>query len=522
MSQDWRDSRDGAPRPVRPLSAGDTAVVTGGASGIGLGIAEALLDRGLDVVVADVRGDHLEDAGERLRHHGARLQTRRLDVSDPEQWRRVAQDVAGQFGGIDLLCLNAGIGVLGSILRSSRADWRWLLGVNLAGVTNGVEAVLPAMRARGAGGRILATSSAGGLVVAPDGGAYSASKFGVVALMDCLRSELAPDGIGVTTLYPAGVNTNIHDHETMRPPAFADSGVRGSAEELHRQQEAARRLLARAADPAAVGRHVLAALDRSASHVFTDGGIRPVLELRRDALRRAAETGASAGAAGRRRRVLVAEPGGPTAVPRLLRDLGHAVETVETVEAVPEEPGDVSCVVVALAPLTDVGVAAVDRGGWVQEVVERCFTALRALVPPLAARPDGGRVAVVLPISALRADPVRCAESVSGRTVLGLAEGLRAELLGGGVLVSVVLTDRAETEGALAARLDRAVADGSMYSLPPRARPHGSTSSSPVVRGVVADAQRCRTAAARSAGGGLPGGGGSRRIPAKQALIVTK
>ncbi|PRY18316.1 SDR family NAD(P)-dependent oxidoreductase [Kineococcus rhizosphaerae] len=476
MSQDWLTPHRGAPRPVRPVSPGDTAVVTGGASGIGLGIAEALLDRGLNVVIADVRGDHLEHAGDRLRHHGARLQAQRLDVSDPEQWRRVAQVVVERFGGIDLLCLNAGIGVLGTILRSSRADWHWLLGVNLAGVTNGVEAVLPAMRARGSGGRILATSSAGGLVVAPDGGVYSASKFGVVALMDCLRAELAPDGIGVTTLYPAGVNTNIHDHETMRPPAFADSGVRGNDEELHQQQEAARRVLARAADPADVGRRVLAALDRSASHVFTDGGIRSVLELRRDALRRAAAPSTHRMSLRERQRILVAEPDGPTAVPRLLRDLGHAAEVLDVIaiDGEADDPArlsaarqDASSVVVALDSFAEGGIAAVDWVEQVHERVQRCFTTLRGLVPQLVERPEGGRVAIVLPVSALSADPGRCADSVSGRTVLGLAEGLRAELLGGGVLVSVVLAGDDEPDDALADRIDRAVADGPMYSLPP-------------------------------------------------------
>lgn len=274
---------------------GKTAIVTGGASGIGLGLAEALLGRGLNVVIADVREDHLSTAAARLARFGDAVMPFRLDVTDKRAWVAAADAVAARFGTIDVLCLNAGIGILGKILDSTPADWRWIMGVNLQGVTNAIEVVLPRIRAQGTGGHVMATSSAGGLMVAHDGGIYSAAKFGVVALMDCLREELHPEGIGVTTLCPAGVNTNIHDHETMRPAPFRDSGVRGDEQEQAERAAMARAMLSRGADPRAVGERVVQAMDHNMPMVFTDGGIAPVIAFRRDAILAAARLAVAAG-----------------------------------------------------------------------------------------------------------------------------------------------------------------------------------------------------------------------------------
>ena len=218
------------------------------------------------------------------------------------------------------------------------------MGVNLEGVTNGLETVLPLMRARGAGGHVVATSSAGGLMVASDGGVYSSAKFGVIAVMDCLRAELSPEGIGVTTLCPAGVNTNIHDHETMRPEAYRDSGLRGDDTELARQQLAAREMLSKGADPREVGKRVLDAIDGNTPVVFTDGGIAPIIELRRDALVRAARFSAPlrARTSDRMGRVVLAEPAGESAGPgRALEALDAQVDVLDTgmVDAATRSPG---------------------------------------------------------------------------------------------------------------------------------------------------------------------------------------
>ncbi|WP_211282544.1 SDR family oxidoreductase [Streptomyces griseorubiginosus] len=469
-----RQLRSADMRPHSAAMPGNTAIVTGGASGIGLGIAEALLDRGMNVVVADVRDDHLAHAQDHLRRHGSRLMPRRLDVTDRHAWLDAVEATGDRFGAVDVLCLNAGIGVLGTILRSRPADWEWLMGVNLEGVTHGLETVLPLMRARGAGGHVVATSSAGGLMVASDGGIYSTAKFGVIAVMDCLRTELSAEGIGVTTLCPAGVNTNIHDHETMRPAAYRDSGLRGDDIERAKAQQAAREMLSKGADPRDVGKRVLDAIDEDAPMVFTDGGIAPVVTMRRDALMRAARLTAPVRKTLRPGRIVLAEPVGETRAGRALTALGCQVDVldmkaVDTVMEEPEQlgdPSDAAPLVLAIAPQSPGGSRSVDWTAQVHQVLRRCFTIIRGLVPGRIASSGGGGIAVVLPTTALFADSARCADSVLGRSLVGLIEGLRAELLARRSAVTLVLTHEGEEEAVLAKRIHDALRDGPLYALP--------------------------------------------------------
>jgi NAD(P)-dependent dehydrogenase (short-subunit alcohol dehydrogenase family) len=257
------------------------ALVTGGASGIGLGIAAALLARGAAVIIGDIRSDHMDAARAKLSMYGERLWLQRLDVADPADWARARTLVADRYGTLHVLCLNAGIGVLGTIMQASPHDWSWLTGVNLGGVTLGIETFLPMLCANEGCGYLLATASMGGLVVADDGGIYSSAKFGVVALMECLRKELATQGIGVTVLCPAGVNTNIHDHASMRPQEFADSGF---TLPLEQQLEVARSLLSRGADPLQVGERAVDRMLANEPYVFTDAAAASILEARRAAL----------------------------------------------------------------------------------------------------------------------------------------------------------------------------------------------------------------------------------------------
>jgi len=472
---------DAGHRVARPTSsrassssatAGGTALVTGGASGIGLGIAEALLDRGLNVVMADVRDDHLARAQAVLDHHEHRLMALQLDVTDKDAWIQAVDVIDDRFGTVDILCLNAGIGVLGTILGSRPADWEWLMGVNLEGVTNGLETVLPVMRARGAGGHVVATSSAGGLMVASDGGIYSSAKFGVIAAMDCLRAQLAPEGIGVTTLCPAGVNTNIHDHETMRPEAYLDSGLRGDSAKLAQQQQAAREMLSKGADPREVGRRVLDAIDENAPIVFTDGGIAPIVEMRRDALIRAARRVPPSSGPDARERIVLIQPAGEAGLGRSLGALGPEVDEldialVDAARAEPEQLTDPLIsgpLVVAIAPQKAGGAATVDWASQVHRVLRRCYTVIRGLVPGRVM--DGGAgLVVVMPLTALCADSRKCADSVLGRSLVGLVEGLRAELLAAGTKVSLVFAGEDEHADVVAARVRDAVREGPLHSL---------------------------------------------------------
>lgn len=450
-----------------------TALVTGGASGIGLGMAEAMLGRGMNVVIADVRDDHLDRARESLGGADGRLMMCRLDVTDKGAWMSGLDRIDERFGGVDVLCLNAGIGVLGTILDSRPADWNWLMGVNLQGVTNGLEMVVPRMRSRGTGGHVVATSSAGGLMVARDGGIYSSAKFGVIAAMDCLRAELEPEGIGVTTLCPAGVNTNIHDHETMRPARYLDSGVRGDDAQLAAEQQQAREMLSKGADPRDVGKQVLRAIDENAAIVFTDGGIAPIVEMRRDALARGSSQ-PRPGVDATRGSVVLAELAGESVATRVLEARGYSVKLLDqsAVDSAREEPGSLpdpgndSPLVLALAPQVAGRSEVVDWTKQVNDVLRRCFTVIRGLVPNRLSFGQGGRLVAVLPSTALFADPARCADSVVGRSCLGLIEGLAAELRPGPTVVTIVFTEDDEDEASLGLRIDSALHGAGLFSFP--------------------------------------------------------
>src|SRR5579863_10119968 len=124
---------------------GKTAFVTGGASGIGLGIAKALLGARMNVVIADVRGDHLQAAMAELGSPGNILALK-LDVTDRIDFARAADAAEGRFGKIHLLCNNAGVAVVGPTAVATYADWDWVMGVNLGGSINGVVTILPRIR----------------------------------------------------------------------------------------------------------------------------------------------------------------------------------------------------------------------------------------------------------------------------------------------------------------------------------------------------------------------------------------
>ncbi|HKD54472.1 MAG TPA: SDR family NAD(P)-dependent oxidoreductase [Steroidobacteraceae bacterium] len=213
---------------------GKTAFVTGGASGIGLGIAKALLGAGMYVVIADIREDHLAQAAAEL-GTPERVLALRLDVTDRAAYARAADAAEARFGNIHILCNNAGVGVVGPTELATFADWDWVMGVNLGGTINGVVTLLPRMRKHGEGGHIVNTASMSGLM--PHGGAtiYGTSKGAVVAMIECMRPELEPHGIICSAFCPGAVQSNIAEAGMTRPAALADTGY---AESDKRRQQA--------------------------------------------------------------------------------------------------------------------------------------------------------------------------------------------------------------------------------------------------------------------------------------------
>ena len=199
---------------------GKTAYVSGAASGIGLGITTALVKAGVNVAMIDIRKDALEEARARLHNLGGQTEAFVSDVSDAQVLKETADEIEKRFGPLHILCYNAGIAMLGTPLDEiTQADWNWVIDVNIKGAINGVSTFVPRMKAHGQGGHIVNTASIAGLQVNPNfrTGAYSLTKYAVVALSEGLEQELAGHNIGVSVLCPAAVDTGIHLSARSRP-----------------------------------------------------------------------------------------------------------------------------------------------------------------------------------------------------------------------------------------------------------------------------------------------------------------
>lgn len=183
-------------------------VVTGAASGIGLAVAEALLQAGAVVTLADRDAKTLAAAVERLGSHGARVHSANVDVTDQKQVQRLIEDSASRLGRIDFLFNNAGVGGTMPIGEATLEHWCRIIDLNLWGVIYGIHAALPLMR-RQRGGHIINTASLAGLVPLPFQALYCATKFAVVGLSESLRYEVAAEGIHLSVVCPGAVATAI-------------------------------------------------------------------------------------------------------------------------------------------------------------------------------------------------------------------------------------------------------------------------------------------------------------------------
>jgi len=249
---------------------GKVAVVTGGASGIGKGIARQLVRAGARVAIADIEAGALVRTAEEI---GAT--PIKVDVSNADSVGRLAQEMQRQFGTVHIVCNNAGVGSIAKVAEMKLADWQWLINVNLWGVIHGINAFLPLLSANPDGGHIVNTSSMGGLATMPGLGGYTMTKFAVVALSETLAQELAADGskVGVTVLCPGTVRTNIARSQRNRP-AHLEGGLVDVDLQQHEMGANMRWI-----DPDAVGDVVVNAIRRGELYAFTHPDMKaPVLD----------------------------------------------------------------------------------------------------------------------------------------------------------------------------------------------------------------------------------------------------
>jgi len=242
---------------------GKTALITGGVSGIGFGIARAFAAAGIELVLTYRNAEHRSRAAEWFTQQ-RRPQPRfvALDVTDRARWHAVAEEV----GPVHILVNNAGVSVFGPTDAASYADYDWIMGVNFGGVVNGLVTFIPRIKALGEGGHIVNVASMAAYLPGPQAGIYTASKFAVRGLTECLRFNLAPCGIGVSLMCPGLTRTNAWDSALRRPAAFAASGF---APVDHAQLERFGEAFTAGMDPLEVGEKTLAGMRENRAVIFT-------------------------------------------------------------------------------------------------------------------------------------------------------------------------------------------------------------------------------------------------------------
>jgi NAD(P)-dependent dehydrogenase (short-subunit alcohol dehydrogenase family) len=247
---------------------GRTAVVTGGASGIGRAMAEAFAGEGMRVVLADIEAEALEQAAAALRATGAAALAVPTDVSRAEQVQALADRAVAEYGRVDVVCNNAGVALSGPTWEYTLADWEWLLGVNLWGVIHGIRAFVPLMLRQGGEGHVVNTGSIAGLTSNPFMAPYNVSKHAVVTLSETLHKELAAMAapVKVSVLCPGFVSTRILDSERNRPAALRNPTP---PERNPSFEEMARAALATGLDPAAAAAEVVDAIRHERFWVLT-------------------------------------------------------------------------------------------------------------------------------------------------------------------------------------------------------------------------------------------------------------
>jgi NAD(P)-dependent dehydrogenase (short-subunit alcohol dehydrogenase family) len=200
---------------------GKTAFITGGVSGLGLGIAQAFAQVGMKLILTYRNEDYRAQAAAWFADNGHEApRFVELDVTDRARFAEVAAEV----GKVDVLVNNAGVSVFGPTDEASYDDYDWIMGVNFGGVVNGLVSFIPGMKAHGEGGHIVNVASMAAFCAGPQAGIYTASKFAVRGLTESLRFNLAPYGIGVSLMCPGLTKTNAWDSALKRPEGFADSG----------------------------------------------------------------------------------------------------------------------------------------------------------------------------------------------------------------------------------------------------------------------------------------------------------
>jgi NAD(P)-dependent dehydrogenase (short-subunit alcohol dehydrogenase family) len=218
QQQSWPDVGASQPPPVTSIQ-GKVAYITGGSSGIGLGIARALHEAGARVILGNLDDSQFAEALGHFPANDPRVRTIVHDVLDREGWEAKADLIEKFFGPVHILVNNAGVGRLPNVVAGTLKDWDWGMGVNFWGPLCGIRTFVPRMLAHQQGSHIVTTSSTDGVLLGT-GNVYAVTKMAVSGLMEALRQELRNTSIGTSNLCPGATTTNIARSATYRPESL--------------------------------------------------------------------------------------------------------------------------------------------------------------------------------------------------------------------------------------------------------------------------------------------------------------
>lgn len=252
---------------------GKVAFITGGASGMGLGMARAFAEAGMKVMIGDIEIAPAQQAVDELKAKGLEAACVQVDVTKLESVQAAAQKTIETFGKVHVICNNAGVAVGGASETCSMRNWHWVVDVNLWGVVHGLQVFVPLILSHGEGGHVLSTASVAGMAPLRGAGPYNATKYAVVGIMETLMAEHRKDNLGVSVLCPGVVATNIGVSGRNRPDEYG-----GAVAPNPKDTTAA--MIAKGLDPDIVGKQVLEAIIDNQNYIFTDPGLRNLIETR--------------------------------------------------------------------------------------------------------------------------------------------------------------------------------------------------------------------------------------------------
>lgn len=260
-----------------------TAVIVGGAGGVGRGTALGLIERGVRVVIADIEVDHAEEVATELRGRGGEALAVGVDATDEDSLVALADAAEERFGSIDVVANNVGVIVDSALVESTEQQWGWAFEFNVMSIVRSCRHLVPRIRAHGRGGHVVNTASMAALFAGrPDQvggvhlGVYTATKHAVLGYSESLRGELEADGIGVSCMCPGMVDSNLMATSLRnRPRRYGGPEEAGDTAGL----------IPGAMDQEDLGPYVVAAIEDNRLHVLTHPSARPLVDARYERLR---------------------------------------------------------------------------------------------------------------------------------------------------------------------------------------------------------------------------------------------